>query len=127
MNTLIFAPLPDNPERARLWFDADEGKLHFSGDMDVACEAMFAYLQDYVDKYIYTALKPKHDTRYGIGVTAPASEIDIRIGATTFTDKDIRRWAAGDWPDFTGNHQRLLLVHYLSMIIVDKVLNGETE
>lgn len=129
MNTLIFAPLPDNPERARLWFDEDAGMLMFSGDMDVACEALFAHLRDYVDKYMRTALTPKHCARYGIGDTAPAEPIVIRIGDTTrYTDKNIRKWATGNLADIDfAIGEESLLIEYLSMIIVDKVLNGETQ
>jgi len=43
-------------EVARIWFEND-GKLRFSGNVNVAGKELFKYLQKYVDEYISNAVR----------------------------------------------------------------------
>ena len=59
----------------------------------------------------------------GINTTQPSAPIEICIGEDHFTDKHIRKWAAGNLEDIDfATGQESLIIEYLSLIIVETIL-----
>ncbi len=54
-----FSFCEDTREVAKMWFDKEEGKLKFIGDMDVAASALFTLVEKQVENYIAAKRKTK--------------------------------------------------------------------